>query len=130
MNCRTAPQYPGSKSDLEKKKGILLIVTLVLCGVVYALGSPFLHGNKLIAALIMIPAWILIFVVHNRIEKWLTDDYSEKRRVWCDYWESFDEELKQLNRECKHMPDCDEKLELELKIASMEKYWHKFDGYA
>ncbi len=129
MDYRTAPQYPGSKIDLEKKKGILLIVSLVLFGVVYVIGSPFLESSKLIAALVMVPAWILIFVVHNRIEKCLVDDYSEKRRIWCDYWESFDAELKQLKRKCRNMPDCDAKLDLEFKIASMEKYWHKFDSY-
>ena len=130
MNHRTAPPYPGSKEDYEKKKTILFVVSLVLFGVIYAVGSPFLDSSKPLAFVIMIPLWILIFVVHNHLHNWITNDYSEKRRVWCDFWEAYDHDLKQLKREYQNLPDGDAKLDLQLQIMEMENYWHKFDNYA
>lgn len=129
MRHKTAPQYPGSHKDLENKKTILFFATLILLGVVYAIGSPLLDRSKLLGAVIMVPAWVVIFVIHNNIYKWLTNDYAEKRRVWCDFWESYDEELKQLKRKYDQLPDGDEKLDLQYEILKMEKYWHQFDNY-
>lgn len=128
MNHKTAPVYPGSKNDLDKKKLILFIVSLVLFGVVYAIGSPFLKSSKFSALIIMVPAWILIFIVHNYIDKSMTRDYEEKRRVWCDFWYAYKNELDHLKREYDRLPDGEEKEELEYKILSMENYWHKFDN--
>ena len=130
MNHRTAPQYRGSPDDLEKKKVFLFVAALILMGIVYVLVSPLLENAKLLAFCIIVPSWIAIFVFHNSIDKWIKNDYSEKRRVWCDFWESYHEELKQKKREYDTLPDGDEKLELKYEIAQMEKYWHQFDNYA
>lgn len=129
MSHKTAPQYPGSHKDLEKKKTFLFFATLILFGVVYAIGSPLLDRSKLLGAVIMVPAWVVIFVANNSINKWLTNEYAEKRRVWCDFWESYDKELKQLRRKYDQLPDGDEKLDLQYEILKMEKYWHRFDNY-
>ena len=128
MNHKTAPMYPGSKNDFEKKKLFLFIVTLVLLGVVYALGSSSLEVSKA-PLIIMVPAWILILVANNFVDKMMTRDYEEKRRVWSDFWYSYKKDLDQLKKEYDHLPDGEEKEKLADKILSMEKYWHKFDRY-
>ena len=120
--------YPGSKNDFEKKKLFLFIVTLVLLGVVYALGSSSLEVSKA-PLIIMVPAWILILVANNFVDKMMTRDYEEKRRVWSDFWYSYKKDLDQLKKEYDHLPDGEEKEKLADKILSMEKYWHKFDRY-
>ena len=106
MYYKTAPQYPGSSDDFEKKKTYLFIATLVLMGIVYALVSPILENSRLFGAIILVPAYLAIFALNVKIDKWLQNDYSEKRRVWCDFWEAFDQELKQKKREYSHKSDA------------------------